>query len=245
VLLTACRTSPSALNVDTMGGVTTTTPAQQALRLRRAAGGAAREWTDPSTSPTRHNMRVDRLKSTWPALATSLDHLAEIVEKTPLAEVAGQVEAAVLCPLCNSPLARLKIGPNPRTAQPQHIVEPCGHLLDRDQALALWERGLPTDVTKINAAALIAAEQVRQREEEGYTPESDADLDPGALAWAAWALIDRATSGRMFNDEVPTMWPLPPERWKPQGKTPARLLIIAAALIGAEIDARLAAGEAV
>jgi hypothetical protein len=78
--------------------------------------------------------------------------------------------------------------------------------------------------------------------QEGHTPADDAEYESNALAWAAWSYLDRAANPA-DSDEPPAMWPWDKAAWKPD-KTPLRQLIIASALIAAEIDRRLLAERA-
>lgn len=120
------------------------------------------------------------------------------------------------------------------------VAQPCGHVLDpatARQALAVFAVKLPA----IDGAALITAERRRQRAEEGHTDQADAARSDPDLAWMAWALLDRALAEKLDEADPPLMWP-GTRPWKP-GKTPLRALTIAAALIAAEIDRRLARGE--
>ena len=74
----------------------------------------------------------------------------------------------------------------------------------------------------------IAVERQRQIDAEGWTPEHDANHDPGALSDAAacYAL------GRW----MPGFWPFDVEWWKPTPDNRIRELEKAGALIAAEID---------
>lgn len=99
------------------------------------------------------------------------------------------------------------------------------------------------EIPRLDGSTLIAAERDRQPAEEGFTAEHDARHAGNELAWAAWSFLDRAASGHDPNDpEPPQMFPWDKSWWKP-GRSPLRLLIIAGALVAAEIDRRLAAGE--
>lgn len=82
-------------------------------------------------------------------------------------------------------------------------------------------------------AELIAAERQRQVEAEGWTPEHDDEHDNGELARAA-----AVYTMPELHDE---WWPWS-EGWYRPG-TPIRELTKAGALIAAEIDRRLRAGE--
>lgn len=90
-------------------------------------------------------------------------------------------------------------------------------------------------------ADLVVAERLRQIEEEGHTPETDRQHAGNELAWAAWCYLDRAANMAADNQDapaVPTMWPLRGSEWKPKD-TVQRNLVVAAALIVAELDRRL------
>jgi len=81
-------------------------------------------------------------------------------------------------------------------------------------------------------------ERHRQITVEGWTPEHDDQHPTGALVVAAASYATYATlelNGDDLSDvEVPGLWPLSPEWWKPS--TPRRDMIKAAALIIAEIE---------
>ncbi len=106
----------------------------------------------------------------------------------------------------------------------------------------------------------IAKERLRQRVSEGWSPEHDDDHDSGqmALAAACYALFASlsedaraaadlpeglTTSGRKIKGwaAMRDLWPWDRKWWKP--KTPIRDLERAGALIAAEIERRLRAGE--
>lgn len=100
--------------------------------------------------------------------------------------------------------------------------------------LAVLAAGLAGDTA--DAAVRVVAERDRQITAEGYTPETDEDLEPGLLAaaGACYALLhsDGPMGPNPYN--VDDLWPFDPDHWKP--KHPERDLIRAAALIAAEID---------
>lgn len=90
-------------------------------------------------------------------------------------------------------------------------------------------------------ADLIAAERKRQVEDEGYTPDHDAEHDEDcALAWAARCYIDAATiplDQWEFIKVPPLNWPWERDAWRPsRGADRVRDLVKAGALIAAEID---------
>jgi hypothetical protein len=147
------------------------------------------------------------------------------------------------CPRCGVRLRGADGYVDPRTALRRFTARPCGHPLDSGQAVSVRREGLPVEFPRLDGATLIAAERDRQPAEEGFSAEHDAQHGSGELAWAAWAYIDRAVGQHDPSDvEPPSMWPWSKAWWKP-GRSPMRLLIIAGALIAAEIDRRLAEGE--
>jgi len=95
----------------------------------------------------------------------------------------------------------------------------------------------------LNACGLIALERARQVSEEGWTPEHDAQHTGGELAQAAacYCIVKPGPA------EQVNLWPWSVERFKREGAPLPTLrdLVKAGALIAAEIDRRLAAGEAV
>ena len=113
----------------------------------------------------------------------------------------------------------------------------CGHLVSREDTLGLWQTGMRWTIPVVDGTSLMTAERHRQVHEEGYTPEHDAQHDPNDLPWAAWSLLDAAVAPDPVI-EPPKMWPWEADLWKPE-HTPLRRLIIAGALIAAEIDRRL------
>ena len=89
-------------------------------------------------------------------------------------------------------------------------------------------------------ADLIKAERQRQIEQEGWTPEHDADehengeLVNAARAYLMAALV--ANGGDAASLSAPlNMWPWEPSWWKPSADS-VRNLVKAGALIAAEID---------
>lgn len=113
----------------------------------------------------------------------------------------------------------------------------------------------------ISGISLIAAERERQVSMEGWTPEHDDQHKDGGLALAAadYAFVStlyqprtdgydnelkNATDfklGTFAGDIAHNLWPWDFQWWKP--KAPIRDLVRAGALIAAEIDRRLHAGE--
>lgn len=158
-------------------------------------------------------------------------------------------------------LARLNemIPPDERPAEPPHAVA----LLWTDRARRLrqckdqlkWEREqrLRQDKTAemISRGAVrdVAAERLRQVEEEGWTPEHDDVHESGELAAAAACYAYHTTSMRAagysvtrYEDRPPldlyhpyrSMWPWDEAWWKPKDRR--RDLVRAGALIVAEIE---------
>ena len=94
-------------------------------------------------------------------------------------------------------------------------------------------------------AALIAQERIRQISVEGYTPEHDVlHADNKALAWGAFCYLERAAQDKIPQDDpsVAHLWPFNRSQWKPK-PTRIRNLVIAAALVAAEIDRLWREGE--
>lgn len=82
-------------------------------------------------------------------------------------------------------------------------------------------------------AAAIAVERARQMSAEGWTPEHDDEHGDGAMAWAA---VCYAAPGPVCNARGVDPWPWDAS-WDKREKHPrTRRLIIAGALISAEID---------
>jgi hypothetical protein len=148
------------------------------------------------------------------------------------------------CLTCHSEIEHIAVTVDPRTAELAFRAN-CSHELSSDAAHTAWRGGKiaisPVPFPKITGASLIAAERARQITEEGHTPEADAELPSGVLAWAAWSLIDSAGADHPV-EQAPAVWPLPRDRW-PATTSPLRRLTIAGALIAAEIDRRRASGE--
>ena len=107
----------------------------------------------------------------------------------------------------------------------------------------------------MTGAELIAQERARQMEQEGWTAEHDAQHKDGSLALAAacYALppkkrghkaiiVTRPCLRSEYTTEeavyVPRLWPRSwhPDWWKPEDKDRIRQLVVAGALIAAEID---------
>jgi hypothetical protein len=96
---------------------------------------------------------------------------------------------------------------------------------EKEESLGYDNREYLTGRTRMNGVQKIAAERMRQIEDEKWTPEHDDEHDEEELASAAVAYA--------WNN--PDMWPWESERWKPSND-PIRNLVKAGALIAAEID---------
>lgn len=146
-----------------------------------------------------------------------------------------------ISPGCGAEIKYVECTIDPRAAALDYRTN-CGHQITEAEARTAWSLHIPVGpVPKLTGAALIDAERARQIAEEGHTPDKDAELTGGQLAWAGWSLLDRAGADNPV-EQAPSVWPLPRAAW-PATKSPLRLLIIAGALIAAEIDRRLAKGE--
>lgn len=143
------------------------------------------------------------------------------------------------CAECGALIARVRAEVDPQEIDLRFVAQ-CSHTIERDLASMLWQQhGYRWDVPVIDGVSLNAAERHRQVADEGYTPEHDAEHgDDGGLAWAAWAYIDRAIHTTDAYVPPPAMWPWGEAAWKAEA-TPVRRLVIANALISAEIDRRL------
>lgn len=86
---------------------------------------------------------------------------------------------------------------------------------------------------------LIAQERRRQVEQEGWDSTHDDEAEGFELSRAGACYAQSAVMGE--NAGAPREWPWSYQWWKP-GK-PIRMLVKAGALIAAEIDRRLRAGE--
>jgi hypothetical protein len=140
------------------------------------------------------------------------------------------------CRTCSKPIVHIDAEIDAR-ALDLRLVATCGHEVEQEAARDLWRRGMRWTVPVISGATLLGAERHRQLHEEGYTPEHDAEHDANDLTWAAWCLLDAAASDAPVPDP-PKMWPWGADDWKPEHE-PMRRLVIAGALIAAEIDRRL------
>lgn len=145
------------------------------------------------------------------------------------------------CTNCGAELEHITVTLDPRTAAFTFTTN-CEHNLTVEEARTAYRLGVFTGpVPDRSGAALIAAERRRQVAEEGHTADTDAALTPGELAWAAWALLDTAGAKHPV-EQAPQVWTLARDKW-PADKSLLRKYIIAGALIAAEIDRHLAAGE--
>ena len=88
---------------------------------------------------------------------------------------------------------------------------------------------------------LIAKERRRQQRAEGWTADHDDAHEDGELAAAAACYALRSRRRRYGDRRIPQKWPWDSVWWNPKG--PIRDLVRAGALIAAEIDRRLRAGE--
>lgn len=86
-----------------------------------------------------------------------------------------------------------------------------------------------------DGAELIAAERRRQIDEEGWTPEHDAEHVANELVVAAMAYADAALMPGIPVQDPSDYWPWHLDWWKPSAD-PVRNLVKAGALIAAEID---------
>ena len=111
------------------------------------------------------------------------------------------------------------------------------------QALAdLFQRSAEEKENKtVKGTEIIAAERARQVEAEGWTAEHDDTYTNGELAKAAFAYLVRFEHGKDRTNTPPKTWPWASGWWRPS--TPIRNLAKAGALVAAEIDRRLRAGE--
>jgi hypothetical protein len=84
---------------------------------------------------------------------------------------------------------------------------------------------------------LIAAERQRQIEQEGWTPEHDAEHTGSLLARAAVCYATPPSiRGCLPGTDLPVDWPWHSMYWKPTPGDRVRELVKAGALIAAEID---------
>ena len=95
----------------------------------------------------------------------------------------------------------------------------------------------------MTGSELIAAERQRQIEVEGWSPEHDDEHTSGELAFAAATYALYGTGEHNPQARADYLWPWDDEWLKIT--EPTRSLIKAGALIAAEIDRRLRAGETI
>ena len=94
-----------------------------------------------------------------------------------------------------------------------------------------------------SGVSLISSERQRQIEQEGWSPEHDAEHTDGSLVEAA-VMYARYGAGPLHPRESPPLGcPWSPGWWKPTPGNPVRALVKAGALIAAEIDRRLRKAE--
>lgn len=209
----------------------------------RIAHAAANQWAGGGTNmPARHGIRADRLARTWPEMAALLDALVEsLPSEDEQAEVASGREAPrVACPACGVVGTHIRSTPDPRTGEQAHRVQPCGHEVDKDTAMALWEAGLNVSAQAVDGAGLIRSKVAKDRLDKGRTRERDTGYTDGELAWGAWCILDRMNHPEI--EEPPAMWPEALGEWKP-GLAPLHALVNVGALIASEIDRLLAERE--
>ena len=92
-------------------------------------------------------------------------------------------------------------------------------------------------------AALIATERVRQITEEGHTTAKDRTHTGQELALGAFCYLERAAQDKLPQDDksIPHIWPWNRSDWRPKD-TRVRNLVVAGALVAAEIDRLYATG---
>lgn len=135
------------------------------------------------------------------------------------------------------------------TTTKPHIPGPCGLVNCDGTELS----GLPCDSSPDACAKysklcrtgvkLIAAERKRQVEQEGWTPEHDAKHIKGELAQAAAYYCAGGPQSWVEAMVYPARWNLCHAKRQGFDLPTLRDLVKAGALIAAEIDRRLAAGE--
>jgi hypothetical protein len=89
----------------------------------------------------------------------------------------------------------------------------------------------------VTGAELIYRERQRQIDEEGWTPEHDAEHHNGALAWAAACYAAPQPISRVeFRKGQVAWWEPWPNGWRRPDADRVHQLVKAGALIAAEID---------
>jgi hypothetical protein len=91
----------------------------------------------------------------------------------------------------------------------------------------------------VSGTELITAERARQQAEKGYTPEHDSEHGQFELARAGMIYAGHAV-GYLPVGSFTWVWP---NGWEFKPSTTLRELVMAGALIAAEIDRLLALGE--
>lgn len=101
------------------------------------------------------------------------------------------------------------------------------------------------DSTATAGVQLVAAERVRQQQDEGYDRAHDQGWPGAELAWRAFCYLERAAQRKLPQGDpaVPAVWPGKRGEWKPKDSR-VRNYVIAAALIVAEVDRLIDRGEA-
>ncbi len=89
-----------------------------------------------------------------------------------------------------------------------------------------------------SGAGLIAQERIRQIQEEGFTEQHDEGYIEEELVDAAHCYINAKRYREVYlqEDNIPLRWPWDEEYWHPSPSNRKRELVIAGALIAAEID---------
>lgn len=143
------------------------------------------------------------------------------------------------CIECGQVIGKVTATVDPKDIGAHRFTAGCGHRIDRDLAVDLYDLGHRWDLPAITGASLGAAERDRQVTEKGYTPEHD-DAQ-ASLPWAAFYELDRALNPT-DDPSPPSAWP-EDRRWNPDA-TPLQRLVRTLGYIEAEIDRRLRMGRA-
>ena len=154
----------------------------------------------------------------------------------PAASAKAVYAGPMQCGECSATIIAIDAEVDPRAISLRFKAQ-CGHEVPPERTRVLWREGMRWSLPVVDGVSLGAAERYRQVHEEGYTAEHDAALEPNDLTWAAWCLLDAAAADEPVR-EPPKMWPEGAGDWKPDHE-PLRRLVIAQALIAAEIDRRL------